>query len=143
MRGGKRKGSGRKPGSPNRVDRELREYALKLAANREEMPLDFLLKVMRAPEPTQRPGEHIMLLIARYKRWDEDRLEAAKAAVPYCHAKLATVEHTGKDGKPAIIEHRFVFDVVKTKPRELGSDPVIASPSAEVLEGGRLNRPFW
>jgi hypothetical protein len=117
---------------------------LKLAANGEEMPLDFLLKVMRAPEPTQRPGEHIMLFIARYKRWDEDRLEAAKAAAPYCHAKLATVEHSGKDGKPAIIEHTVVIKVVKPKPiHELNSDPVIAGPSEEVLEGNRLNRPFW
>src|SRR5262245_31882205 len=130
MRGGKRKGSGRKPGSRNRVDRELKEYALKLAANGEELPLEFLLKVMRAPEPTQRLGEHIMLYIARYKRWDEDRLEAAKAAAPYCHAKLATVEHTGKDGNPAIIEHRWVIDVVEPKPRhELGSDLLIAGPS--------------
>lgn len=42
------------------------------------MPLDYLLSIMR-DEDLPRP----------------DRVDAAKAAAPYVHAKLASVEHKG------------------------------------------------
>ena len=39
---------------------------------------------------------------------DETRMDAAKAAAPYVHAKLASVEHKGEDGGPLqIIVKRF------------------------------------
>jgi len=46
-------------------------------------PLDYMLKVMRDEE---NPAEM--------------RLDAAHKAAPYVHPKLASVEHTGKDGGP-------------------------------------------
>jgi hypothetical protein len=47
------------------------------------MPLDFLLGVMRDSEAD--PGK---------------RFEAAKAAAPYLHPKLAAIEHSGRAGGP-------------------------------------------
>jgi hypothetical protein len=59
-------------------------------------PLDYLLKTMRSPEPTRFDGESITMFSARYRTWSEQCLEAAKAAAPYCHPRLATIENTGK-----------------------------------------------
>src|SRR5271169_5548941 len=58
-----RDGAGRKPGSVARIDAEARQRALAGG----EMPLDFLLSVMRDD-----------------KRDFPARLDAAKAAAPYC-----------------------------------------------------------
>ena len=75
--GGARKGAGRKPGVQNLINREAKERAL---ANG-ELPLDYMLRVMRSD------------LV------DDKRRDAmAQAAAPYLHAKLASIEHTGKDG---------------------------------------------
>ena len=41
-----------------------------------EMPLDFLLRTMRSPETVP-----------------VDRMAAARAAAPYCHAQLQAVAH--------------------------------------------------
>ena len=45
------------------------------------MPLDYLVGVMRETLP-----------------FEPNRFEAAKAAAPYMHPKLAAVEHTGAEG---------------------------------------------
>lgn len=91
-RGGKRDGAGRKPG-PSKRAAQLQEQVLILSAGKgkgksepiagqvlpsEEMPLEFLLGVMRDPD-----------------RGTLIRIDAAKAAAPYCHAKLSQVEHKG------------------------------------------------
>lgn len=73
-KGGKREGAGRKPGVPNK---RTAETAAAVEASG-LTPLDYLLGVLR----------------------DEDndpalRMDAAKAAAPYVHAKLASVEHKG------------------------------------------------
>ena len=72
-RGGKRRGAGRKPGTPNRVTAELQAA---IAASG-ETPLDYMLRVMRdeGEEPSRRD-------------------DMAKAAAPYVHAKLAAVDTT-------------------------------------------------
>lgn len=72
--GGKRPGSGRKPGASTK----LNEQARKQAAEGGLMPLDYMLSMLRDEnlEPTA-------------------RFEAAKAAAPYVHAKLAAVELSG------------------------------------------------
>ena len=63
-----------------------------------QLPLDFLLSIMRnKTQPLER------------------RLEAAKAAAPYCHARLASVEQPGPQDKPAITGIEVVF--VRPKPR--------------------------
>lgn len=79
MRGGKRPGAGRKPGSINRISAEARKRAQESGI----LPLDYMLAVLRdVNEPPQR------------------RDDMAKAAAPYCHPKLANVEHAGKGGGP-------------------------------------------
>lgn len=80
--GGKRPGAGRKKGSPNKVTAEKRA---EIAASG-LTPLEYMLKVMRDE--------------------DEDshrRLSAAQAAAPYVHAKLSSIEVSGKDGGPVEI----------------------------------------
>ena len=78
-KGGARSNAGRKPGVPNK-----KTAALQAAVARSGItPLDFLLKVMRDSK----------------KKLDV-RVDAAKAAAPYVHAKLASIEvaGTGRDG---------------------------------------------
>ena len=86
--------SGRPRGSRNK--RSLANIEAAQATG--QMPPDFLLLIMR--ENTQ-PLER--------------RLEAAKIAAPYCHARLASSEHSGPQDKPAITGIEVVF--VTPKPR--------------------------
>lgn len=79
-RGGKREGAGRKLGSANRLDQEARAAVLESG---KETPLEFLLRVMRDPAADE----------AR-------RIDAAKSAAPYVHARLASVDLGNKDDKP-------------------------------------------
>lgn len=72
-RGGARPGAGRKKGGHNR----LTEQAAKMARETGATPLEYLLEVMR---DIQAPRA--------------ERLDAAKAAAPYVHPKLAAVDMT-------------------------------------------------
>ncbi|AHX12929.1 hypothetical protein CH75_06455 [Dyella jiangningensis] len=79
MRGGKRPNAGRKAGAPNKAS-AAREAAVKASGI---TPLDYLLKVMRnSATPTAM------------------RLDAAKAAAPYVHPKLSSVELKGDPENP-------------------------------------------
>lgn len=73
-KGGSRPGAGRKPGIPNK---RTAETAAAVEASG-LTPLAYLLSVMR-DEALDR----------------EARVDAAKAAAPYAHAKLAAVEFSG------------------------------------------------
>lgn len=73
-RGGVRPGSGRPKGAATRMNEAARAAALASGIS----PLDFLLATMR-----DEAHEYAT------------RLDAAKAAAPYVHAKLAAVEHSG------------------------------------------------
>lgn len=80
-RGGKRQGAGRKPGS-----RSKKTVAL-LAAVQEQgiTPLEFMLNIMRSEPPQEATASEFLA--------HQDRqFEAAKAAAPYVHAKLANIE---------------------------------------------------
>lgn len=70
-RGGRREGAGRKAGVPNRATAERQA---EIAASG-LTPLDYMLGILRDEEQTT-----------------ENRFEAAKAAAPYVHPKLSTVE---------------------------------------------------
>lgn len=70
-RGGQRAGAGRKPGAINKATAEARERAEATGI----LPLDFMLQVMR-DEKAERA----------------ERLDMAKAAAPYVHAKLSSIE---------------------------------------------------
>lgn len=76
-RGGPRPGAGRPKGARDRLEREAAE----IAAAGGIMPKDFLLGLVRdVSQPL------------------DVRIEAAKAAAPYYHARLAAIEHSGEVG---------------------------------------------
>lgn len=78
-RGGKRQGAGRRKGIPNRRSQEARDKALAEG----KTPIEYMLGVMNNGAA------------------DADRRDRmAAAAAPYCHPRLAAVEHTGANGGP-------------------------------------------
>lgn len=85
-RGGARKGAGRKPGSATKKTRAIAEAAMADGIT----PLEYMLAVMRRDSDHEDPK----VQVAR----EAMRFEAAKAAAPYIHPRLASVEHSGKDG---------------------------------------------
>lgn len=88
QRGGARKGAGRKAGSATKRTREIADKALAEGIS----PLEFMLNIMRT-EPSGGLTARDFLQACTM------RFEAAKAAAPYIHPRLAAVEHTGSDGK--------------------------------------------
>jgi hypothetical protein len=72
-RGGSRSGAGRKKGSVT-AHRKLANEATVRAVGNDVTPLEYLLAVMRTDSD------------------DARRLDAAKAAAPYVHPKLSSVE---------------------------------------------------
>ena len=88
MKGGKRLGAGRKKGVPNRasVAREAAVAASGLT------PLEYMLRTMRdASKPLAL------------------RLDMAKAAAPYVHPRLASVEQMNRGDQPAPLSIEVVF----------------------------------
>ena len=82
---GKRTGRprGRPAGSKNKAS-AAREKAIRKSGL---TPLDYMLKLLRNGKLDQ-----------------DTRLEAAKAAAPYVHPKLNSVEFTGPNGGPVQVE---------------------------------------
>lgn len=70
-RGGARPGAGRKPSALTTRTREIAEKAIEGG----QSPLDFMLEQMRDEALAK-----------------DERFEAAKAAAPYCHPRLAAIE---------------------------------------------------
>lgn len=80
-RGGSRPGAGRHKGGANKINDVARTKALAGGLT----PLDYLLGVLRdGGKP------------------EDVRMDAAKAAAPYVHARLAAVEHSGDKDKPIV-----------------------------------------
>ena|ERR1700745_2584629 len=87
MHGGSRPGAGRPLGSQNRKTREMAAAAIAAGMS----PLEYLLHVMRdVNNPTAL------------------RLDAAKAAAPYVHPRLAQIHHANTDGE-AIESNAVIF----------------------------------
>lgn len=85
---GERRG-GRKKGTRNKKTAEV----LQAVEAGGITPLQYMLDVMRGVTPKDAtPAETIAFVTLRF--------EAAKAAAPYVHPKLTSVEHTGKGGGP-------------------------------------------
>ena len=78
-RGGFRPGAGRPAGAQNKRTVEQAEAIIASGMT----PLEYLTSVY------QDPGAD-----------EAKRIDAAKAAAPYVHAKLSSVEMSGPDGKP-------------------------------------------
>jgi hypothetical protein len=91
--GGQRPGAGRKKGA---LTRRVQEIIEKAAADGES-PLEFLLKAMRDDT-----GDFAT------------RLDAAKAAAPYMHPRLAAVEMevSGDEENPLTVRNRIEFAIV-------------------------------
>ena len=75
--GGARPGSGRKKGQRNKAT-EIRQELFARATAEGMSPLEYLIMVMR--DPSEEAGR---------------RLDAAKAAAPFVHPRLAAIEHSG------------------------------------------------
>jgi hypothetical protein len=84
-KGGARPGAGRQKGSPNKRTAETQKAVEESGIT----PLEFMLQIMRQ-EPGEIEDERIALDIMAM------RFEAAKAAAPYVHAKLSSVEMNAK-----------------------------------------------
>jgi hypothetical protein len=87
-RGGARRGAGRKQGAATKKTREVADKA----ASEGITPLEFMLKIMRTEPSDEVEDERLLQSML------EMRFEAAKAAAPYIHPRLAAVEHSGKLG---------------------------------------------
>ena len=92
--GGKRPGAGRKRGSVAKVDAEVRKAALKEGIS----PLDYMLKIMR----DSGADEH-------------RRDDMAKAAAPYLHAKLQSLQHANAPGTTLAHDHTLKVEFVGGK----------------------------
>ena len=90
-RGGKRIGAGRPKGATTRRTRAIADKATAEGLT----PLEVMLTAMR---------EH-----AKHMRWDE-AASIAKDAAPYMHPRLASMQHTGRNGGPI-----QTMDVTKLK----------------------------
>lgn len=86
-RGGARQGAGRKTGAATKKTREIADKAAAGGIT----PLEFMLNLMRE-EPPETGDERAM------QAYVVMRFEAAKAAAPYIHPRLAAIEHTAPDG---------------------------------------------
>jgi hypothetical protein len=80
--GGKRPGAGRPKGAASRANEQVRQEA----AATGELPLAYMLRIMR--DPSQPIGR---------------RDEMAKAAAPFCHSRLSSVEHSGEISRTTVI----------------------------------------
>jgi hypothetical protein len=81
IKGGKRPGAGRKAGVPNKKTAALQEAVAASGVT----PLDFMLNIMRSEPPPEASAEVRLSVQAM-------QFEAAKAAAPYVHAKLSSIE---------------------------------------------------
>jgi hypothetical protein len=66
------------------------------------MPLEYLLEIMRDKDQDAR-----------------SRLDAAKAAAPYCHARLSSTELSGPSGGPASVQTSRKLDISNLNDEEL------------------------
>jgi hypothetical protein len=106
--GGARPGSGRKKGSASRANEIVR---LRAAAEG-ELPLDYMLRIMRDPKAPWRV-----------------RHDMAKAAAPYLHAKLTAVTHAGDPKSPLATVTRIERVITRARGLERPKDsgPPIAT----------------
>lgn len=96
-RGGKRAGSGRKPGTANVKTREIADKAIAEGIT----PLEVMLKAMRSfVEAAEKMGnekiEAVNGEVVTQLTLLTEASKVAKDAAPYIHPRLAAVDHTSK-----------------------------------------------
>ena len=92
---GERRG-GRKKGVPNKKN----AATVKAIEASGLTPLDYMLGVLRDGTADT-----------------EQRFEAAKAAAPYVHPRLATIEHQGDPNKPLRMDMHWTVSLVRPEKR--------------------------
>jgi len=110
------KTGGRKRGTPNRATVARQEPVAASGLT----PLDYLLAVMR--DETVPAAE---------------RMEAAKAAAPYVHPRLASIEHGGRDGGPIEQVYEVRRTIVDPRPIEGPAVRRSSATSSDAYEGVR------
>ena len=110
--------AGRVAGTPNKAT----VNKFKGFVGEGQTPLEYFLSILRAKAPE---GADVLEIAAL----ESAKFEAAKAAAPYCHPRLATTEVTGNPDKP--------IGVVSMSPLELarrvafllsGAKPPVSQP---------------
>ncbi len=76
-------------------------------------PLEHMINLMRTPKPGRLKDETLAAYECRVIAWRTQGFEAAKAAAPYLHPRLAAVEHAGKDGES--FAHAITVEFVAPK----------------------------
>ena len=102
------KTGGRQKGTPNKATAK-REAEI---AKSGKTPLQFLLDRMRNTKADM-----------------SERIECAKAAAPYVHPKLASIEYSGKDGAPSIKHGHMIESAHYDK--LIGKLPLLKGPVEE------------
>ncbi|MCH8041449.1 MAG: hypothetical protein IH977_14065 [Nitrospinae bacterium] len=65
-------------------------------------PLEYLVNLMREPKPKRGRGETDGVYDCRVHAWEDRCFQAAKAAAPYIHPRLQSVEYSSTtDDDPA------------------------------------------
>lgn len=95
---------GKRKNSTNKATKE-RLRAAKKVAESGETPLEYMVGIMRSPIPPEikyaLDEQSISVeLLSALTDWHKMRFEAAKAAAPFVHPKLAAVTHSGDKDKP-------------------------------------------
>ncbi|MDA0739794.1 MAG: hypothetical protein O3A59_12775 [Nitrospirae bacterium] len=105
-RGGKRPGAGRKKSALTIRTRAMAEELIASGVS----PLEFVINLMRESKPKRLKNETLAAYESRVIAWRTQTFDAARAALPYIHPRLAAVEHSGQDGEsiPHSIEVVFI-----------------------------------
>lgn len=104
-RGGKRPGAGRKKSAVTVKTREVAEKVISETPP-DETPLAVMVRVMRRfwEEAEKKLESEDNDDRAAGLKLMKMSVDAASAAAPYIHPRLAAIEHTGKDGKDLVPE---------------------------------------
>ena len=105
---GRVKSGGRQKGTGNKATAKLAAEVAKSG----KTPMQFLLDRMRNTKADM-----------------AERIECAKAAAPYVHPKLASIEYSGKEGAPAI-KHGHMIEKAHYD-KLMGSLPLLKPPVEE------------
>tara|TARA_R110002126_G_scaffold26735_1_gene89985 strand:+ start:204 stop:515 length:312 start_codon:yes stop_codon:yes gene_type:complete len=81
----------------------MKVIAAKLAKDG-ETPLEFMVRLMRTPLPTQVKGEEELDYLKRCKEHFLTQQDMAKAAAPYIHPCLASTVISGDEDKPIAVK---------------------------------------
>lgn len=92
VKGGRRPGAGRKKGVPNKLTAEIRERVLASGKSPLEVVRWIAREFLEAASNEKDKNARLSLL--------ERAAAIEKDAIPYLHAKLQSIELTGKDAGP-------------------------------------------